>query len=115
VSWNPVKAKNLLDTSPLTSFVREVNKVSGFEFESGRELALIRENKEKVSVYVSIAPQNMHGVKIDREYTPTDLKSGRNADVEAVSRSLGFSHTAYSLHVQSEEAFHKLLNWYQYA
>jgi len=115
MSWSPVVAKKVLLANSLVTFSREVDKVSGFVFKSGRELALIQENTKKVSIYVSVAPINMPYVEVDRIYEPTMTKSGRNADVEAVCRTLGYEYQAFSLHIKTSAAFQLLLNWYQYA
>ena len=115
MSWNPVKARQVLDSSKIAQFIREVDKVAGYELASGRELALIKENEQKVAIYVAVAPRNMPDVLVDREYMPTANKGGRNADVGPICQSLGFDRQAYSLHVKSEEGLLNLLNWYQYA
>lgn len=76
---------------------------------------LLEANITKVTVYVSVAPCYMSDVEVEEEYLPTFTKRGRHADIESVSRSLGYEHKAYRLHVKTEVTFELLLDWYQYA
>lgn len=115
MTWNPEKARKILDASHTATFCRSVKKISGFQFESDRELVLLEENKNKVTLYVAVAPHNMPDVEVQEEYFPSSSKSGRHADIEAVSRSLGYDHTAYRVHIKSEKALECFIHWYQYA
>ncbi len=115
MTWNPIEARKVLDRSTTCKFIRSVKKISGFSFESTRELVLLEENISKVSIYVSVAPYHMPDVNVEDEYPPTSTKSGRHADIESVSRTLGFKHQAYRLHIKNEAALIIFLEWYKYA
>mgnify|MGYP000037540697 CR=1 FL=1 len=112
--WTPVEARAYLEKSNLVSFTRSVKKISGYIFDSSRELILAEQNSKQVTVYVAVAPLNMPEVNVLKEYIPTTIRRGRHADIESVARSLGFSHKAYSLQIQSKAGLERLLTWYQY-
>jgi hypothetical protein len=115
MTWNPTKAKKILASTSLVKPTRAVKKISGYLFKSGRELILLEENSDKVSVYVAVAPFNMPNVVIEMEYPPTSDKRGRHANIEGVAKSLGFSYRAYRLHIHSELGLEQFIAWYQYA
>tara|TARA_R110001606_G_C15244106_1_gene636614 strand:- start:118 stop:465 length:348 start_codon:yes stop_codon:yes gene_type:complete len=115
MAWNPKEAETALNDSLLVKTTRSVKKIAGYKFNSGRELVLLKENDSKVSIYVDVAPTNMPDIVVETEYQPNPNKEGRHADLEAVARSLGFSFTAYKVHVKSKAGLTMLLNWIQYA
>ena len=115
MSWNPKEAKEVLDRSHKVIFVRSVKKIAGYKFKSGRELVLSIENLTQVTLYVSRIPYNMIDVEFITKYMPTTLRSGRNADINAVCPSLGYDQKAYSIKINNEIALKCFLDWYQYA
>lgn len=115
MSWNPVEARKCLNASPLVEFIREVDKLAAFKFRSGRELVLIKENTNKVSLYLSVAPQNMPDVILDGVYPPSSKRVGRHANLASLTQTLGFKHHAFKVEVKSAAGLALLLAWYQYA
>ncbi|WP_064608963.1 hypothetical protein [Photobacterium sp. J15] len=115
MSWDPKKARNLLDKSSLTTYLNEMDKLVSYKMLSGRELALIEENKFKVSIYVEIAPSELDDVILTKTYEPTKNKRGRHSNLELITSKLGFNNEAHLLHVQSETGLINLLDWYQRA
>ncbi|MBW9261725.1 MAG: hypothetical protein K1564_09175 [Candidatus Thiodiazotropha sp. (ex. Lucinisca nassula)] len=115
MTWNPKEAEQALDASLLVKPTRSVKKIAGYKFNSDRELVLLKENESKVTVYVDVAPTNMPDVVLEKEYPPSTNNEGRHADIEAVARSLGYSYTAYKVHIKSRAGLTMLLNWAQYA
>jgi hypothetical protein len=115
MSWNPIEARKLLDKSSLTTYLNEKDKLVSYKMLSGKELALIEENKFKVSIYVEIAPLGLDDVILTKTYTPTRNKRGRHSNLELITSKLGFSNEAHLLHVKSETGLIDLLDWYQSA
>lgn len=115
ITWNPIRARFILDNSPLLTFIDESQKLSAFRTKAGRELALNEENSSKVSVYISRAPYHMPDVKRDADYEPNLGKRGRNSNLESITETLGFKQKVHRVHVESEEGLKLLLAWYQYA
>lgn len=115
MTWNPSQARTLLDSNPLLNLSDEKKKLSAFKLNSGRELALIEENKSKVSIYLSCAPLHMPDVFLDETYEPSSSKKGRHSNLALITESLGFEHKVYKVHVKSDIALKRLIEWYQYA
>jgi len=115
MTWDPTAARTLLNGSSIVKFQDELSKLSVFKFDSKREIALLEENKFKVSIYLSCAPCNMPDVVIDEEYHPTSEKSGRHSNLQVITQTLGFGHKAFKVEVKSMSGLVKLLEWYQYA
>ncbi len=113
--WNPVQARSQLNKSKLICLIDERDKLSAFKTNSGRELALIEENKTKVSIYLSRVPYHMPDVVLDNRYEPNGTKMGRHSNLALITKTLGFEYAAFKVHVKSEVALDRLLNWYQYA
>ena len=112
---NPINARRILDTSPIVNFRYEREKLSCFETASRRELALIEENKGKVSIYVEIYPKHLPEAVMEKEYKPTPTNEGRHSNLQYISANLGHSNLVYRMQIQSEDALNKFLHWYQYA
>ena len=113
MSWNPKEARKLLDKSSLTTSLDEMDKLVSYKMLSGRELALIEENKFKVSIYVEISPSELDDVMLTRTYEQTKNKRGRHSNLEVITHKLGFNNEAHLLHVKSETGLINLLDWYQ--
>lgn len=112
---NPTVARKILESSPVVIFRDEREKLSCFQTSSGRELALIEENKSKVSVYLEVYPMYLAETVMEKVYEPTSKNEGRHSNLQYISTKLGHSDRIYKMHIQSEEALEKLLHWYQYA
>jgi len=115
MAWDPKAARKVLDSSPLTSFVDERDKLSSFRLPSGRELALVEENDKKVSVYLFPAPHNLPNAVLEKHYPPSASNSGRHSNLQLITSTLGFSSDACRVHVKDQEALEALLHWYQHA
>jgi hypothetical protein len=115
MSWNPKEARKLLNNSSLTTYLDEKDKLVSYKMISGRELALIEENKFKVSLYVEIVPSELADVMLTKTYEPAKNKRGRHSNLELITSKLGFNNEAYLLHVKSETGLINLLDWYQRA
>ena len=113
--WNPTKARSLLGKSHLLTFIAERDKLSAFQFSSGRELALNEENTSKVSIYLSRVPYHMPMVTPDGIYEPNADRRGRHSNLQFITKTLGFNHKIYKVHVESEAALEHLIGWYQFA
>lgn len=113
--WSSLAAREVLDSITELHCLREIDKLVGYQCASGNELALSKENRTIVSIYLSIAPRKMAGVKISKVYAPSPSRSGRHADLEGLVPSLGFTYPAALVHVQTEDALKTLVNWYKYA
>jgi hypothetical protein len=115
MNWNPTAAEKILDASANLKFEGEGEKLRVYTFPSGREIALLTENLSKVSVYGSTYPRHIAEVKLTTSYAPTRKKSGRHSNLEYMTRTLGFAHSAFLLNVTTGEGFQKFLKWYQHA
>ena len=112
---DPKEARRILNSSTETTFIDERDKLSSFKMESGRELALIEENKQKVSLYVEVYPCFMPEVIVEEEYIPQPKNVGRHSNLHYITSKLGFENRAYRLHIKTEEVLELFLNWYKYA
>ena len=115
MAWSPIEARRVLDSSPLTSFIDEREKLSSFKLPNGRELALIEENKAKVSVCMFPAPKHLPNTVLEQHYLPTTTASGRHSNLENITSTLGFASNACRMHVKDQKAQEELLHWYRYA
>lgn len=115
MTWNPVAARKRLEASSLACFKGELEKLSAWMMPSGRELALSEENKRKVTIYLSRAPRHLPGVAVEHTYLPSLVNAGRHSNLQLITDTLGCTHKAHRLSVESLEAFERLLLWYQYA
>lgn len=115
MTWDPKAARKFLDSSPITSFVDERDKLSNFRLPNGRELALIEENSKKVSVYVFPAPENLPNAILEERYPPTAGTTGRHSNLQSITSTLGFRSEACRMHIKDQKALEDLLHWYKYA
>ena len=112
---NPIEARIILNSSIDTTFIDERDKLSSFKMQSGRELALIEENKQKVSLYVEVYPCFMPEVIVEEEYIPQPKNVGRHSNLYYITSKLGFGNRDYRLHIKTKEGLELFLNWYKYA
>ena len=115
MSRSPAVAREILDKSELTKHAGDNENIAVYNFNSGRELALLIENKMKESVYISRYPKNLPDIIHTTSYKPTAEKSGRHSNLNTYTRTLGFEYEPHLIEVKSPTALVKLITWYQYA
>lgn len=113
--WDPLAAKSLLIASSLVTPSGELKKICSFSTESGRELALSLENAKKVTIYLHPAPHNMPGIEVQELYPANVHKRGRHANLESITRTLGFCNEVFRVCVADARALEQLIGWYRYA
>ena len=108
MTWNPKRARAVLDASPNATFIRAVDKLSAYAI-GPQTIALADQNLEQVSIYSTAAPA-VEDVVLTRECSPATVKRrGRHAALNALHPSLGWDRRLYLLEIRSEGALERLV------
>jgi hypothetical protein len=99
--------------------LREPTKyIDSYRTGNGRHLALTRQTKLDVYVWLECAPPNIDGVCVrnskfpGRPYSPNQPRS---SNVSNASKNLGIGNEAYYVRCETLGSFERLMEWYALA
>ncbi len=91
-------------------------KIATFRTPNGRHLALSRELKNSIKVWVEGFPEEgMSGVRIDNGKNPGrpyDISQSRSSNINFTGSRLAIGHEVYYLNVETLGALERLATWY---